>query len=100
MAGRFWPKAAAPLRFNLAFFRYGIACPPPAVICDNPAFALIAPIQMTDLASLQKNLDHVMIAERHRLRRENVAGKRLVALSCPSHGIAEKRRAVRDVGRD
>lgn len=39
-------------------------------ICDNPAFALIAPIQMTDLAALQKNLDHVMIAERHRLRRQ------------------------------
>lgn len=47
-----------------------MACPPHTVICDNPAFALIAPIQMTDLATLQKNLDHVMIAERHRLRRQ------------------------------
>ncbi|QFT21441.1 ATP-dependent RNA helicase HrpB [Pseudomonas sp. THAF187a] len=48
----------------------GLTCTSWGGICDNPAFALIAPIQMTDIATLQNNLDHVMIAERHRLRRQ------------------------------
>lgn len=40
------------------------------VICDNRAFATIAQRLMTDIASLHKNLDHALIADRHRLRRQ------------------------------
>lgn len=39
-------------------------------ICDNRAFATIAQRLMTDIASLHKNLDHALIADRHRLRRQ------------------------------